>query len=109
MTRVRFIFKLLIAMLGPALVAFALLTVSSRFYPHPPSGCSENGDCYQIFDNGLSLSEQVFGVVIFGLLLLSFVLPILLTIRDIQKEKSAGGSPSLLTTVKLPTDKLWKL
>ena len=108
MTWVRFFFKLLVALLGPALLAFALSTVWSVLYPYPTTVCDENGKCYTLFSSGLSLAEQCFGVLIFGLLLLSIVLPVLLTIREIQKESSIEELHPLATTVTAPTDKLWK-
>ena len=43
MTRVKFIFKLLIAMLSPALVAFAFSKAWSGLYPYPASICDEKG------------------------------------------------------------------
>ena len=108
MTWVSFFFKLLVAMLGPALLAFTLSTVWSVLYPYPPTVCDEKGKCHTLISNGLSLSEESFGFLIIGLLLLSIVLPILLAIREIQKESSIEELQPLAATITAPTDKLWK-
>ncbi|PYT01571.1 MAG: hypothetical protein DMF63_01625 [Acidobacteria bacterium] len=98
MTSARFFFKLLIAMLAPAALAFVLVRVRSQFFaaPNPYS----EGDFFS--------AESYFEILIFGILLLSFVLPILLTIREIQSDRSSEESPLRLTTFKTSADKLWK-
>ena len=98
MTWVRFFFKLLIAMLGPAALALAALMLEPVLFPKSrftPTHVQ-------------TVSEDVFGVLVFGLLLLSIALPLLLIIREIQNHSSSGESPLQLTTLKTSTDKLWK-
>ena len=96
MTRVRFILKLLIAMLGPAAVAFALLLVWIRVFQKP------------VYPDYPTFSDQFFGLLFYGLLFLSILLPILLVIREIQNKRSIEGPPSPLAAINTPTDTLWK-
>lgn len=81
MAWITFTAKILLAMLSPALLAFALVKGWSALYPD--AGMYPQGDAW---------SEQTFGMLILGLLLLSVILPVLLTVRDIQNQRSPAES-----------------
>jgi hypothetical protein len=95
MARIRFIAKILISMLVPASFAIALSRVWSAL--HPDVGITHNE----------SRADIAVGVLIFGLLLLSVVLPILLAIREIQN-KYVRQPPSISGVIESSTNTLWK-
>ena len=98
----KFILKILAAMLGPTLLALVLTRLWSRFYQSP---CRKDPICSGIYPYEPNFTEQVFTVFILGLFLLSIVLPILLTIRDIQRIRSLNESTSV---INLENETLWR-
>ena len=97
MAWVRFTAKMLFAMLAPALLAFALSNVWTALFPPAP-----------IFPQGDTWSDKVFGLLILGLLVLSIILPALLAIREIQKNKSCEEGPLFIGSEPGLMDELWK-
>jgi len=94
----RFISKILLAILGPTMLAAAVWVIWSRFdrqetviYPYEPTSIG-----------------QALGFLILGLLLLSILLPILLTIREIQKDRSEDAPTSLLGSETSKIETLWR-
>ena len=91
----RFATKIIFALCGPVLLAFFVSLVHDYLYPFPRRICNERGICFTAWDENIPTSKLVFSFIIVGLILLAVVLPVLICIREIQKDKAGVEQNSI--------------
>ena len=82
----RFILKILAAITAPLLLAVIVSALWSLAHPRPVMTITHDE----------TFGDPIFATAILGLIVLSFVLPIFLTVREIQAKRSAVRSLSVL-------------